>query len=423
MTRKRDLNIFNKFKPYDQLLFESTSVINDLCASIWLNQVPTYSQGSERTVVKFRARQSTQDVPFSILSAFKYHIENISKIGKYLTSIRKSQAWIEEQENKLRQISNIFLWTGGLVALANDIRMQHESIQSTIKYMERLGSITYRVPYNDNDTFKPSLFKARAIVTINRPELNCAIEYGSMYTIIDERNPFFWKIKETDQEAPAIFFEPSFSGTEERLCEKVQNDLDAFKANCLTRVCNILLLKLRNRPIVPPSRRPLHFPRRMTSPEPLNKRTTLMPPKLQATLIDWIERFGKDRMSWEPVDQFWQWYQSSEVGTSDTVESVQLGLRFMEALFQMENCSPTEFYEESGYNDTEPISQRSPSNGLRSSFRWNSKLETITNTQQEFSWKGNLHRTNAPMCLKDPRTLDMPAAAALAKAFTIDLID
>lgn len=49
--------------------------------------------------------------------------------------------------------------------------MHHESIQSTIKNMERLGSITYRVPYGDTDAFKPSLFKARAIVTINKPEV------------------------------------------------------------------------------------------------------------------------------------------------------------------------------------------------------------------------------------------------------------
>ncbi|VDO00382.1 unnamed protein product [Rodentolepis nana] len=366
-----------------------------------MNQVPAYSQGPERTVVKFRARQSTQDVPFSILSAFKYHIENISKIGKYLTSIRKSQAWIEEQESKIHRLSNIFLWTGGLVvymkclfnliayfqtnkslALANEIRMQHESIQSTIKYMERLGSISYRVPYDDNDNLKPSLFKAKAIVTINKPEV---IDHLTIRLICDDCSPQIGIIKETNQEVPAIFFEPSFSGTEERLCEKVQNDLDAFKANCLTRVCNILLLKLRNKPIVPSSRRPLHFPRRVTAPEPLDKRITTMPPNLQSSLIDWIERFGKDRMSWEPVDQFWQWYQSTEGKNSNHggfryyricptrlafygVFSTMLCYKFfinLQALFQMENCSPTEFYEESGYNDTEPISQRSLSNGLR----------------------------------------------------------
>ncbi|VDL59226.1 unnamed protein product [Hymenolepis diminuta] len=361
-------------------------------------------------------------MPFAILSAFKHHIENISQIGRFITSLRKSQAWIEEQEDKLLQNPDIFFCTGGLVALANDIRMHHESIQSTIKNMERLGSITYRVPHGDTDAFKPSLFKARAVVTINKPELGCAIECGGMYTVIDERNQFMWKVKETGQDIPAIFFEPSFSGAEERLCEKVQNDLDAFKSNCLKRVCNILLLKLGNKPIVSPSRRPLHFPRQPSTPKSLDKRMALMPPNLRTALVDWVERFGKDRMSWEPVDQFWQWYQSTQ-GTSDSVESIQLGLRFMEALFQMENCSPTEFYEESGYNDTEPTSQSAHSNGLKCSFRWNAKLESITNTQQEFSWKGNLHRTNEPMCPKDPRTLDMPAAVAIAKAFTINLID
>lgn len=34
---------------------------------------------------------------------------------------------------------------------------------------------------------------------------------------------------------------------------------------------------------------------------------------------------------------------------------------------------------------------------FRSSFRWNAKFESIVNTQQEFTWKGNLHKTDAPM--------------------------
>ena len=32
-----------------------------------------------------------------------------------------------------------------------------------------------------------------------------------------------------------------------------------------------------------------------------------------------------------------------------------------------------------------------------SSFRWNAKLESVTNTHREFTWKGNLFRSNAPM--------------------------
>lgn len=35
-----------------------------------------------------------------------------------------------------------------------------------------------------------------------------------------------------------------------------------------------------------------------------------MPQHLRAAIIDWIGRFGKDQVSWEPVDQFWQWYQT-----------------------------------------------------------------------------------------------------------------
>lgn len=62
--------------------------------------------------------------------------------------------------------------------------------------------------------------------------------------------------------------------------------------------------------IVSASRRPLHFPRQPNTPKSLDKRMALMPQNLRAGLVDWIERFGKDRMSWEPVDQFWQWYQS-----------------------------------------------------------------------------------------------------------------
>lgn len=33
-------------------------------------------------VLRFRAQQSTQDVPFAVLSAFKHHLGNISKKGK-----------------------------------------------------------------------------------------------------------------------------------------------------------------------------------------------------------------------------------------------------------------------------------------------------------------------------------------------------
>ncbi|KAM7532578.1 hypothetical protein Aperf_G00000131648 [Anoplocephala perfoliata] len=350
-------------------------------------------------------------------------MENISKISQFINSLRKSLDWIEEQGNNLSRTSNIFQWKGGLVALVNDIRMQHESIQTTLRNMEKFGSITYRVPCDENVSFKPSLFKARAIVDINKPELGCVIEYGRMYTIVDEKNPFVWKVTETGQEVPAIFLEPSFSGSEERLCEKVQNELDGFKANCLTKVCHILLQKLTERQSRTASRSLFYFPRLPTLRVSTDNQSIQMPQHLRDAITDWIERFGKDQMSWEPVDQFWQWYQTNNVRSSELVESVQLGLRFIEALFQMEICSPTEYYEESGYNETEPIPQSPISNGLKSSFRWNAKLETITNTQQEFSWRGNLHRTNEPMCPKDPRTIDLPAAAATAKAFTATLLE
>ena len=33
-------------------------------------------------VVRFRARESTQNIPFAVLSAFKHHMENILKMSK-----------------------------------------------------------------------------------------------------------------------------------------------------------------------------------------------------------------------------------------------------------------------------------------------------------------------------------------------------
>ncbi|KAL5109485.1 hypothetical protein TcWFU_009675 [Taenia crassiceps] len=412
------------FKPYDQLLFECTSVLTDLCSSIWLHNVPAYSPGPEKTVLRFRAQQSTQDVPFAVLSAFKYHIGNISKKGNLITMLRKSLVWIEEHESKLNRISNIPQWERGLVALANEIRMQHESIQATIKKMEKLGAITYRVPNEENTAFKPCIFKAKAIVGVNHSELKCVIESGQMYTVADLKDPFLWKLAETEQEIPSIFLEPSFSGPEERLCEKVQNKLDSFKASCLTKTCQILLHKLNKRQNLTDLRRPLHFPRTVVPPKPQDRQVAQLPQHLRDSLISWIEQLGTNEMSWESVDKFWQWYQSTTVRRTDSIEAIQINLRFIEALFQMEASSLTEYCEESGFNETEilPISQQS-NGGLHSSFRWNAKLESIVNTQQEFTWKGNLHQTDAPMCYKDPRTLDLPAAAATAKAFTSKLIN
>nr|CDS20178.1 hypothetical protein EgrG_000237800 [Echinococcus granulosus] len=419
MNDRRDPSIFKMFKPYDQLLFECTSVLTDLCSSIWLHNIPAYSAGPQKTVLRFHAHQSTQDVPFAVLSAFKHHIENISKKGKLIMTLRKSLVWTEEHESELNRISNMFQWERGLVALANEIRMQHESVQTTIKEMEKLGTITYRVPKEENTTFKPYIFKAKAIVGVNQPGLKCVIESGQMYTVIDQKDPFVWKLAETGQEIPSIFLEPWFSGPEERLCEKVQNKLDSFKALCLTKTCQILLHKLNERQNLTNSRRPLHFPRSIISPKPQDSQVTQLPQYLRDSLVSWIEQFGTDKMSWEPVDQFWQWYQSTTVRRKDLIEAVQINLRFIEALFQMENSSLTGYYEESGFNETEilPMSQQS-NGGLSSSFRWNAKLESIVNTQQEFAWKGNLHKTDASVCRKDPRTLDLPAAAAIAKTFT-----
>lgn len=50
--------------------------------------------------------------------------------------------------------------------------MQHESVQATIREMEKLGAITYRVPNEENTTFKPYIFKAKAIVGVNQSEVS-----------------------------------------------------------------------------------------------------------------------------------------------------------------------------------------------------------------------------------------------------------
>uniref|UniRef100_A0A5K3F3X7 SH3_10 domain-containing protein n=1 Tax=Mesocestoides corti TaxID=53468 RepID=A0A5K3F3X7_MESCO len=308
MSKSITSSIFKAFKPYDELLFECTSVLTELCSSIWLHNVPACSAVPEKTVLRFRARQSSQDFPLILLAAFKHHMENISKLGESILALRKALIWIEEQECELGRISDIFHWNGGLVALANDIRKQHEIVLTTIKVMDKLGALTYRVSTDHHCSYKPPTFKVKAIAEVNQPEMGCTIESGQMYTVVDQKNPYIWKLAESGQFVPSIFLEPTFSGPEERLCERVQNQLDSFKAKCLIETCKVLVFNLNKPQNQARSGPTFHFPLTPIPPTEGSSQSSQLPQDLRDALITYLEQIGKDEVSWEPVDRFWQWY-------------------------------------------------------------------------------------------------------------------
>ncbi|KAL7057068.1 hypothetical protein AAHC03_019252 [Spirometra sp. Aus1] len=433
---------FQEFKPYDRLIYECSQVINDLCTSVWYYNLPTYSNLPQKTVVRFRAKERTQEVPFVTLAAFKHHVQNITRLGKVIFVLRKCLQWIENQEDEIHSLSSIFLWKTGLLEFADEVRAQISSVRVCRRVIEKLGSITRRLPTANQDP----AFEVRALVTIKNTPVGWSLEANKRYTVTNSRDRLVWRVKELNAFVPAIYLEAPASTLEDKLCRTVEKQLATFKDLALTIIRQEMLAKLeefsrcsrrqglrqtlmdyftRSTPQVtvsrptpssstpaPPTsvlktplsqsqsvrvpRTQLYYPRHTASLRIRSKSSapsTALPLELKEDLEHWLREYPGN-LDCSAVDKFTKWMQETPGLESTSIEEINTGLLFIRILEMAQEENLENELEESGFAESCETPTFKIHNFVNSSFRWNAKIETISEVQKDFEWEGNVPKAN-----------------------------
>uniref|UniRef100_A0A0X3NWX3 Uncharacterized protein n=1 Tax=Schistocephalus solidus TaxID=70667 RepID=A0A0X3NWX3_SCHSO len=372
-------------------------VINDLCTSVWYYNLPNYANRPQKTVVRFRAKERTQEVPFVTLAAFKHHVQNITRLGKVIFVLRKCLQWIENQEDEIHDLSSIFLWKTGLLEFADEIRSQTSSVRVCRRVIEKLGSITRRLPTANQEP----AFEVRALVTIKDTAVGWNLEANKRYIVTNSRDRLIWRVKELDAYVPAIYLEAPASTLEDKLCRTVEKQLATFRDLVLTVIRQEMLAKLEEfsrcsrrqglrqtlmdyfkrsvpqvtvqRPALSAScattsttthlshsqsfrvpRTQLYYPRHGASLRLRSKSSApsaLLPPDLKESLENWLREYP-GKLDCTAVENFNKWMQETPGLKSTSMEEVKTGLLFIRILEMAQEDHLENDLEESGFAES-----------------------------------------------------------------------
>ncbi|VDL90501.1 unnamed protein product [Schistocephalus solidus] len=224
-------------------------------------------------VVRFRAKERTQEVPFVTLAAFKHHVQNITRLGKVIFVLRKCLQWIENQEDEIHDLSSIFLWKTGLLEFADEIRSQTSSVRVCRRVIEKLGSITRRLPTANQEP----AFEVRALVTIKDTA-------GLRQTLMDY---FKRSVPQATVQRPAL------------------------SASCATTSTTTPLSHSQSFRV---PRTQLYYPRHGASlrlPSKSSARSALLPPDLKESLENWLREYP-GKLDCTAVEKFNKWMQETQ---------------------------------------------------------------------------------------------------------------